>query len=310
MSGKRLIIGLVALCALAPILYITTALLLNLRTPAATDLASSAQLKDPPAALSKPVTLRVATFNIQALWIVGKHRDIRMPAIAEAVGQLAPDVIGFQEAFVKKDRDRLVALLKAKGYPYHRYFRSGYVGSGLLFSSRLPFAEEHFERYRDWGKAHKLWHGDYYAGKGVALVRIELADGAGYLDVFNTHAHAGYGEKDYIAVRMNQMLQLVDYIKRATTGTSPALALGDFNVSKDEPAYGALVEGADLERLMALPTRIDHVFAVRNPRYEFITLDTTPIAGEIQHEGERIELSDHTGYMTTIRIQPVEESSP
>jgi endonuclease/exonuclease/phosphatase family metal-dependent hydrolase len=278
--------------------------LLNLRTPSETDLAKSVLLGNPPASLKQPLTVKVVTFNIWDLHPSGTHRDMRMPAIGEALAELAPDVVGFQEAFYEKDRQVILDELTKVGLSHSRYFPSGLVGSGLFVVSRWPIREAFFLRYTEGGKPHAVWHGDWWAGKGVALVRLELPGGAGYIDVFNTHAHAGYGEPDYDSVRLSNMRECAAFVTRAALKTVPAFAVGDFNCKEPESQYPALVEGADLQRLMNIESRIDHIFAPRNPAYAYEVLDTEPIAGTLSANGEEFELSDHTGYISTIRITP------
>lgn len=279
-------------------------LVLNFRTPAATQLASSAQLANPPAALREPVTLKIVTFNIWGLYGISSDRARRMPAIGERLAQLEPDIIGFQEAFIQQDRETVLKGLAQAGLTHHRYFRSGLVGSGLLVVSRYPIAEAHFRRYSRGGKPHRLQHGDWWAGKGVCLVRVELPGAAGYVDLFNTHAHANYGNADYDPVRLSNMTEMAAYIREAATGTSPAFAVGDFNCRAGTPQYDAVINGAGLERLMTIETRIDHVFGVANPRYVFEVLETVPVEKGIDQGGGEFRLSDHTGYMSTIRVTP------
>ncbi len=277
--------------------------LLNARTPARTDPDRSPQRASPPASLSAPVSLKVVTFNICDLYWQSQEHAARSFAIAERLAALNADVIGLQESFIRKDREHIFRVLAAAGLPYHHYFRSGLVGSGLSVISRFPIEEAHFFRYSQGGKAYKPYHGDWWAGKGVCLTRLRLpGDDAGYIDFFNTHAHARYNNDSYEEVRMSQAGELADYIRRAATGTSPALVVGDFNTSAGQPQYQTLVERAGLDRLMLLDSRIDHIFAVRNPRYTFETLATIPI----EAEGRSKRLSDHTGYMSTLRITPVE----
>jgi len=278
---------------------------LSLRTPSPTELSGSAQLATAPPGLSEPVTLRVLTMNVWGLKFLSDHRAERMPAIGARLAQLKPDLIGFQEAFVKADREVLLTALSMAGLVHHRYFPSGFVGSGLLVVSRYPIEEAFFRRYTAGGKAYRVDHGDWWAGKGVCLIRIRLPGSVGYIDFFNTHAHASYGEAMYDPVRQSNMEDLAAFIARAATGTSPALVVGDFNVKRHEQQYRTLVERARLTRLMAVDSWIDHIFAQENSAYRHEVLDTTIIDDKIPVNGKSIRLSDHKGYMSTIRITPV-----
>lgn len=277
---------------------------LNFRTPAATDISHSAFLVTPPAPLLRPVTIRVATFNIFDLPPFGSHRAERMHAIGRRLAELAPDLIGFQEAFYPGDRSILLTELAQSGLVHSRYFRSGFVGSGLLIVSRFAIVEAHFRRYSRWGKPHKVWHGDWWAGKGVGLVRVRLPDATGYLDFFDTHAHADYGRNEYPDVILSNLQECATFINTAGTRTSPTLAVGDYNARLDSPPGRALVTGADLIRLMTADSAIDHIFARTNAGYACEVLGTTAIQGTVHVGDKEVRLSDHSGYVSTIRITP------
>ena len=278
--------------------------LLNARTPARTDLSRSPQLATPPAPLSTSCTIKVVTFNIWDLYLYSKDRAVRIPAIIEHLTALDADIIGLQESFIRKDRERIFSALAAAGLPHHQYFESGFVGSGLSIISRFPIEEAHFFRYSQGGKAHKLKHGDWWAGKGVCLARLRLPYGIGYLDFFNTHIHARYRDDPYEEVRMSQVRELEAFIEQSTSKTSPALVVGDFNTSASQPQYQTLVERAGLERLMLEDSRIDHIFGVRSSLYTFETLATVTIDAKLIQGEQSARLSDHTGYMSTLRIMP------
>ena len=262
--------------------------------------------KSPPARLAAPVTLKLVTFNIQALWIVGKNRPARMRAIAEHLGPLDPDIVGFQECFVPADRELLISELKKKTrLQHHQYYPSGNVGSGLLISSAFPIREAWFHRYQAIAPAWKIWEGDGLAGKGMGLARIELPGAAGYFDLFDTHAQAGYGNADYKLVRKQEMAEAAEFIKSAGCGPIPAFVVGDLNSGRDEPEHKTLVAGANLERVMSVESAIDHIYAVRDPHYKFEVLESAEIPETIQKDGKPFELSDHNGYFTVVKITPI-----
>jgi hypothetical protein len=105
---------------------------------------------------------------------------------------------------------------------------------------------------------------------------------------------------------MDQMRELGQFIAQAASRRSPALVVGDFNVEPGTPHYDALVSGGRLQRLMTLDSRVDHIFAVENPRYRFEVLSTEVIEETVSIEGEPVELTDHPAYVSTVRITPVE----
>lgn len=285
-------------------LLIAVCVALNARTPSPTDLSQSDRLKHPPAPLRETVTLKIVTFNIWDLYAFSKRRTERMALIGETLVGLAPDIVGFQEAWVEADRDIVLKRLAEIGLVHNRYFPSGLVGGGLLVASRYPIAEAFFHRYTQGGIPYRVDHGDWWAGKGVCLARIALPNDVGYLDFFNTHTHAQYGLTLYDSIRLSQAQELAAFINNAATGTAPVIAVGDFNTNADQEQYQTLVETAKLKRIMNMESRIDHVFAADSPRYTFEVLDTVQIGVDDRKERIRSGMSDHPGYMTTVRIAP------
>jgi len=49
---------------------------------------------------------------------------------------------------------------------------------------------------------------------------------------------------------------------------------------------------------------IDHIFSVESPHYEFSVSEIVPIDQTVTFDGKELELSDHTGWMSTIEISP------
>ena len=303
MRFLRILAWILGSAAALFVVVVATCLLLNYRTPSPADLTQSVLLASPPAPAGGEITLKFVTFNIWDLYHEGTHRQERMAAIGRALQEMQPDLIGFQEAFIARDRRIILNALAECGLNHSVYCHSGLVGSGLLVASRYPIEETFFHRYTRGGKTHKVHHGDWWAVKGVCVVRVKLPDAIGYLDFFDTHAHARYGTDEYKDLRMSQMHELAAFINRAALKTVPAIAVGDFNVRATEPHYHTLIEEAGLERVMTLDTSIDHIFAVRNDGYTFEVLDTIPIKGEVSVPGGTVGFSDHTGYMSTVRIR-------
>lgn len=279
---------------------VAVAAMFNGRTGVATDLRRSLLLIQQAAPLADEVILRIVTFNIQDLYVAGRNRLARMKAIGETLRHLDPDIVGLQESFIEKDRQELLASVEGSRLAYHQYYRSGTVGCGLLVLSAYPIVETFFHRYEQNGKWYKFYHGDWWAGKGVALARIALPQGI--VDFYNTHAHAAYGSTEYDGVRRFQMGSLARFILDSWTRTAPALLVGDMNCAPGSIQYNTLVAGADLQRLMNIDSRIDHIFGAPSDSYNYEVLETLPITGNVP--GQTTPLSDHPGYMSTIRVRP------
>ena len=305
MIRKALKIGFLLLIALFLLYWaiLIVAIPFNARTPSETDLSKSVQLAQPPPPPAKGVTLKIVTFNVYDLYAISKHRPERMRGIAQALRDLDPDIVGLQEAWVEKDRQIILDGLTGTRLEYHQYYPSGLVGSGKFILSAFPIAEAFFHRYTKNGKWYKPYHGDWWGGKGVALARIELPEG-GYVDFYDTHAHAGYGTHEYDADREAQMQELADFVNDSATRTSPALVVGDFNCRQGSPAFEEAVNGAHLEWMMKGDPRIDNIFAAKDGHYTFEVLDCVPIERKIPVPGGETRLSDHSGFMSTIRITP------
>lgn len=306
MFKKAVKIGVVVvlLIAFAPVAVLLVLAACNGRTPSDTDFARSPMLAQPPAPLTKSITIKAVTFNVYDLYHESENRPERMAAIGRLLAEMDPDLVGIQEAFIEKDRQALLDALGNSRLAYHEYYPSGTVGSGKFILSAFPIVEAYFHRFEDTGGWYKVWEGDWWAGKGVALARVELPRNAGYLDFYNTHLQADYGNPAYELVKESQMRGLAGFIVASAIGTAPALLAGDINCRIGSPAYNIAQDKAGLQRMMAVDSRIDHIFAVANPRYGFEVLATEPLTGEIETPDGPKPLSDHTGYCSTIRITP------
>jgi endonuclease/exonuclease/phosphatase family metal-dependent hydrolase len=302
-------------------------ILLNGRTGAETDYSGSRYLAEPPPPpLTRPITLKLVTFNIANAYLFTTNRPERVHAIGAKLTELDPDIVGLQEAFIAKDRELLYAALKDSRLKHFVRFPSAVLGNGLLILSAWPIEEAYFHRFEKSNPWYKFHEGDWWAGKGVGMARIRLPDGAA-IDFYNTHAQAGRRHPTrYLEVRTSQMQGLARFVNETKCGTGPAFVLGDFNTSMGRRDMEEAVSGAHLERIMRIDTGIDHVFAVRNPRYRFEVLSTDVIDGRVQGTkghvflcrpptfeemkriyfgpGEETTLSDHHGYMTTVRVMP------
>ena len=256
-------------------------------------------------AVLAPITLKVVTFNVWDHYVFPDHKN-RMIEIGKLLARLDPDLVGLQEAFIEKDRRLLLDQLEGSRLKYWIYFPSGLMGSGLMIISAFPIREAYFHQYSRSGKWYKPWQGDWHAGKGVARAWIELPENSGYLDFYDTHAIAGYRKQNdlYIEDRLVQMKELADFISRSSPDSILAILTGDMNCRPGSIEYQTVVEQANLVRLMNIGSRIDHIFGVANPNYRFWVSDTEEVSHYQSDAGEKLRLSDHNGYVSTIRIEP------
>ena len=312
LAAPLALLGVVALAALT-----------NGHVGAPTDFERSPALHGPVAALPGPTRLRLVTFNIADAYLFTANRVPRMRAIAALLTELDPDLVGLQEAFIASDRALLWDSLRESRLSHHVRFPGATVGNGLWILSAFPIEEAWFHRFAHNGAWYRLWEGDWWAGKGVGLARVRLPGGA-LLDFFDTHAQAGRGNPENEIVRLGQMRELARFVSRARAPGAPAFVVGDFNTAPGAPDYALAMREAKLARAMAIPSRIDHIFAVCDGSHRVRVLDTRPIAGRTQGEGPELflgrapspaelfatwtgppgktRLSDHPGYVTTVEI--------
>ena len=145
---------------------------------------ATSSLDDPFKALS--YKLKVATFNIWGLPIA-KDRADRVSAITRyfTKNPRGLDILCLQELWMADDYRTIRAALSLE-FPHAHYFKSGVVGSGLAVFSKYPIAEAWWKGYTVTGKAHRIFDGDWYAGKGIGAVKIKHPV-IGTIDIFNTH---------------------------------------------------------------------------------------------------------------------------
>jgi sphingomyelin phosphodiesterase 2 len=276
-------------------------------TDPSADFRDSSMLHSP-SPWREPVTLRIATFNIQDLYLVATNHRERMAVIGEYLGPLDPDIVGFQEAFIDAHRPILIdSLVQHTRLKYFRYFSSASMGAGLLTASAFPLVEneQFFHQYTVSGQWYKIYQGDWFAGKGVGLARVELPGGKGFFDFYNTHAQAGYGNPYYKVVREQQMRECGEFMNASRARNVPAFLVGDLNCRRGDPDYETLVRTGNLVRLMIADSTIDNIMGVNDPGYGFEVLETITIPRRIDRNGARFTLSDHNGYLSIVRVTPV-----
>lgn len=182
--------------------------------------------------------LRVMTFNV---WGTpnASERLARMRGIGQEIISKSLDIVGLQETWDTTGRQILIDEAKTGGLSYSHYFHSGIVGSGLLLLSRYPILDAFFYRFRLGGKPEKIWHADYYAGKGVGFTRLQTP--FGLLDVYNIHAVAQFTQDDdkdeYKGYRTAGIYECVRFVARQSSTDIPSIILGDFNIQPDQLAY-------------------------------------------------------------------------
>ena len=250
--------------------------------------------------------LRVATFNIHDLYWLSDHRAARVREIGKVLAELAPDVVCLQEGFVAGDVAVIADALRAIGVEHATDYPSGVLGSGLWTFSRFPIREAFFLRFSQNGAMFDTKGGDWWAGKGVGLARIELAEGQ-LLDVYNTHLICRLGGAELKAHRHVQVREFAGFVSAATPPGVPAVLCGDFNCGPGSREFGFLDHALQWQSMLLHRGWLDHVYARALPgEYRFTPLEETAIRGKVPVPGaESVSLSDHTGWLVRLRIEPL-----
>ncbi|XP_059177893.1 putative neutral sphingomyelinase [Physella acuta] len=188
------------------------------------------------------MSLRLKLFTLNS-WglpfpIVCKNRNERICAIGDFLLKSDFDIVVLEEIWVKSDFQTLKQKLQ-KNLPYSHYFYSGAIGSGLCVFSKYLIAETSYHRYHLNGHAHKIFHGDWFGGKGVGLCKIHVEQCSLDINFYCTHFHAEYNpDKDeYEAHRLAQAFELSQFIRNTFHGCDMAILAGDLNITPSTLGY-------------------------------------------------------------------------
>ncbi|KAH9491532.1 Sphingomyelin phosphodiesterase 2, neutral membrane (Neutral sphingomyelinase) [Bulinus truncatus] len=196
------------------------------------------------------VTLKIITLNCWGLPfpILCKNREERITAIGDHLKQSDFDIVVLEEIWVKSDfrklREKLLTVL-----PFSHYFYSGTIGSGVCVFSKHQIIETSFHQFHLNGHAHKIFHGDWFGGKGVGLCKIHVLEEAVDINLYCTHLHAEYNPEcdEYEAHRLAQTFELSQFIRNTVYNCNVAILAGDLNTSPTHLGYRILTQHACLK---------------------------------------------------------------
>lgn len=190
--------------------------------------------------------LRVLTLNVWGLpWPVGRDVSERVRAIGDALPRLELDVAALQEVWDAGARGALVEAGRRAGLAHAWHNPSARTGGGLLVLSRLPILGRRFEGFELAGLPEMIHHGDFYGGKGFAL--LTLGTPAGEVALVDTHLQAGYRPRpldEYVGHRTAQAVELASALR---SEMRPLILAGDFNFEEDFEEYSVLTGLGGLE---------------------------------------------------------------
>jgi len=276
---------------------------------------------------SPTVSLRIVTFNVACGHLFTTNRAQRMAAIGWLLRQLDPDLVALQESFTRGDRQLMLAALVGSRLVHLADFPAGVVGNGLLTMSAFPIIERTFHRYRYSSPWFKIHQGDWWAGKGIGLIRVRVSEEL-VIDFYNTHTQPDRGDPANRLVRERQLQELVAFLERSRGADTAAFVAGDLNAPLGAGEMRKAMAAARLVPVMAVPSDLDFIFAVDDRGYQFRTIETITLAATIpastaeifldraptpvefwrmhRSTGGETALSDHTGYLSTVAITRTE----
>lgn len=211
------------------------------------------------------LAVRVVTLNCWGLWIGASRRKERINAIASYLRSNSFDIVFLQEVWMESDFECIRENTK-DSYKFAHLFRSGSIlgSSGIVIMCKWMPKVVHFEPYSLNGSPFYPWHGDWFSGKGVAYVRVDIDSLS--LHLFSTHMHAYYHEDEplqyqYSIHRICQSYQLARFINfiadtacnRLTDSSDLFIVAGDMNSTSSELPYKVLMSHAGLTDCFKLP---------------------------------------------------------
>lgn len=227
------------------------------------------------------------TWNYRGL-LWSSRRKERFGLITKHLIENQYDFVSLQEVWCHSDYDQLVFAV-APHYPHTVYFPSGVIGSGLAILSRHPISQSFFHRFSLCGAPDRFWHGDWYSGKGIGGVRSTWRGLT--VNVYTTHMHAEYASsKDgYVAHRLVQFTEIVQFMEQTSRPEHVALIGGDFNTRPSEFIYKMMVEAGCANRLDR--PLVDAWCALYGQRDASACLSDSPAGGTLAHQQEVVGIT-------------------
>jgi endonuclease/exonuclease/phosphatase family metal-dependent hydrolase len=268
--------------------------------------------------------MRIITLNCWGFPIISADRVARIQAIAQALVSMKADLVALQEIGVQEDREQLLSIVSSMGLVHSHYFKSGFLGSGLLILSRFPIVQTNFWPFSLNGRPQDLIRPDFYAEKGLAFARLESPDGN--LDFYTTHFIAPYleiGEDFYAHHRIAQAIE-TSRIINDNSKVDPAILAGDLNATPLSMSYLLLKQFAKLRDSYSeanpgdsgntvteeipyvpihVPERIDYILLRDGKSLRWEIASSKVVFNNVlpDFEGKILAYSDHYGVLTTAK---------
>ncbi len=180
--------------------------------------------------------LRVFTLNCWGLRFVSEKRRERMTAIGAYLARSAYDVVLLQEVWMGEDYRRIRDAVRG-AFPHSHFFDNGIIGSGTCVFTRARIRDATFHEFTMNGYPHKIWHGDWFGGKGLGVCQIHYR---GFdIHLYTSHYHAEYDRTHdvYLGHRVIHALESAQWIKLASSSADVTVYAGDFNTEPTDVPY-------------------------------------------------------------------------
>lgn len=271
--------------------------------------------------------VNILTLNCWGIPKVSKDHNQRIQAIAEEIASSKYDVVCLQEVWTDNDYEQIKTIV-AETMPYSHYFYSGVIGSGLCVFSRHEIVEVLFHQWQLNGYIHKIFHADWFGGKGVGLCQV-MVNGF-RLNVYTTHLHAQYDcdNDEYLAHRLIQAFDTAQFIRVTAASADLCVLAGDLNVETEDLCFQLIQQYARLsdamtkaghdcmstfkcsrnsytkmksEALLAQGQRIDHILYRAGPLVK-VELTSHDYSFQERIPGLDISYSDHEAINAMFRL--------
>lgn len=149
--------------------------------------------------------------------------------IGELLGREQHDVALLQEVWSERDFLFLKRKLSSS-HPYTHYFKSRVIGSGLAVFSKHRIQDALLHQYSLNGYPYMLHHGDWFGGKAVGLVIVDIFGLKAHVYVTHLHAEYSRAQDEYLPHRTVQSWELLQFVRHTSCGADLVVLGGDLNM--------------------------------------------------------------------------------
>ncbi|XP_051517342.1 sphingomyelin phosphodiesterase 2-like isoform X1 [Myxocyprinus asiaticus] len=180
-------------------------------------------------ATEQPTKLRVFSLNCWGIRFLSQHCAERYEMIAELLDRERHDVALLQEVWSERDFLFLKRKLSSS-HPHTHYFKSGVIGSGLAVFSKHTIQDALLYQYSLNGYPYMLCHGDWFGGKAVGLVIVNMFGMKAHIYVTHLHAEYSRAQDEYLPHRIVQSWELLQFVRHTSCEADMVILGGDLNM--------------------------------------------------------------------------------